>query len=164
MHRIVYVTSVYVRFVLLVMILWGSNCLSFGTGMKSSTEISFVSRAGAEELIPFDATMAWLVAQPAFVSMKIFDITVQLRIKKCSERTSKSFFGIQKEFSFALKLTIGMDCSVIRRRSKKNFTCYIFNQILKKKNIRLAFRVNTWLIGTFALSLFQLIFVVKVVN
>ena len=30
----------------------GSRCLSFGTGMKSS-KISFVSRDGAEELIPF---------------------------------------------------------------------------------------------------------------
>lgn len=34
------------------MIFGGSRCLSFGTGMKSS-KISFVSRDGAEELIPF---------------------------------------------------------------------------------------------------------------
>ena len=44
----------YVHFVLLVMIFRGVRVatFSFGTGMKSS-KISFVSRDGAEELIPF---------------------------------------------------------------------------------------------------------------
>ena len=79
-------------------------------------------------------------ALPEKLSMKIFDITVQIRIKSCAQNEQEFFSAFQKNFVF-LKLTIGMHCSVVRRRSKKNFSCYIFNQILNK-NIRISSKYN----------------------